>query len=61
MHKPTSVCRQEFKEKIADAINTSELPAFIIEDVLSLFLKEIESIAQKQYETDLAVWTEKKE
>ena len=52
MNKPITVVREEVKEKIAEIINTSGLPAFVIEPILSDFLIEVRNIAKYQYEHD---------
>lgn len=52
MNKPITVAREEVKAKIAEVINTSGLPAFIIEPILSDFLMEVRSVARQQYEYD---------
>ena len=52
MNKPITVAREETKAKIAEVINTSGLPAFIIEPILSDFLMEVKSVAKQQYEYD---------
>ena len=52
MNKPITVAREEVKEKIADVINNSGLPAFIIEPILSDFLIEVRNVAKQQYEYD---------
>lgn len=52
MNKPITVAREEVKEKIAEVINNSGLPAFIIEPILSDFLVEVRNVAKQQYEYD---------
>ena len=52
MNKPITVIREETKEKIADVINSSGLPAFIIEPILQEFLIETKNVAMRQYEHD---------
>ena len=52
MNKPITVVREEIKAKIADVINTSGLPAFIIEPILQDFLVEVRNVAKHQYEYD---------
>ena len=52
MNKPITVAREETKEKIAEVINTSGLPAFVIEPILNDFLIEVRNVAKYQYEHD---------
>lgn len=52
INKPTTVARQEFVDNLKILINSSELPAFIIEPILKDFLEEVKMIAKKQYELD---------
>ena len=52
MNKPITIIREEIKDKIAEVINTSGLPAFIIEPILSDFLIEVRNVAKHQYEYD---------
>lgn len=50
--KPITVVRAEFIEKLADTINNSMLPAFIIEPILKDMYLETKAMSQKQYEID---------
>lgn len=52
MDKPFSVICEEFKQELADLINNSGLPPFVIESVLQNYLSEISGIAKKQYQFD---------
>lgn len=52
MNKPITLIREEFKSKLANDINNSGLPAFIIEPILHDFLNEIRILCQRQYEMD---------
>ena len=54
MNKPITVVREETKQMIANVINDSGLPAFVIEPILQEFLTEIRYVAKKQYETEKA-------
>lgn len=54
MDKPVIVVREEVRLKIAEIINSSHLPAFIIEPILSEFLNETHIAAQNQYEIEKA-------
>lgn len=52
INKPTTIIRQEFIDNLKNLINSSELPAFVIEPILKDFLEEVKMIAKKQYELD---------
>jgi hypothetical protein len=54
MNKPSTIIYEEFKQDLANLINKSGLPAFIIEPVLRDYLIEIKTLAQKQYQADKA-------
>jgi hypothetical protein len=53
MNKPITIIREEVKQGIADIINNSGLPAFIIEPIIQEFLVEVRNVAKLQYERDL--------
>ena len=52
MNKPLSLIYEDFKQELADLINNSGLPAFIIESVLQNYLIETRTIVKKQYQVD---------
>lgn len=52
--KPSSVARVEFIDNIADVINNSELPAFVMEPILRDMYFEVQNAAKQQYESDKA-------
>lgn len=54
MNKPITVVREETKKNLADIINNSGLPAFIIEPILMEFLNETRIAAKRQYELEKA-------
>lgn len=54
MDKPITIVIEETKNKLAEVINTCGLPPFIIEPILSEFLKETQFAVRKQYELDKA-------
>lgn len=58
MQKPSTVLRQEFIENLAEMINASELPAFVIADVLKNTLTVTQELADRQYQIDKAKWEE---
>ena len=54
MNKPSTLVYEEFKQDLANLINNSGLPAFIIEPVLQNFLNETRMVMQRQYQADKA-------
>lgn len=58
MNKPISVVYEEFKDELANLINNSGLPAFVIEPVLQDYLNEIKIIKEKQYQMEKAQYEE---
>lgn len=53
MNKPSTIIYEEFKQNLANLINSSGLPAFVIEPVLQNYLNETRMIIQRQYQSDL--------
>lgn len=58
MSKPGTILYEEFKQSMADLINNSGLPIFIVEAVLQNYLNEARVIARNQYEADKAEYEE---
>ncbi len=54
MEKPITLIREDFIKSMARTINTSKLPAFVIEPILANLLDEVRAAAVKQYESDKA-------
>lgn len=52
MKKPVTLVIEETKIKLAEIINTSGLPPFVIEPMLNTFLQEAHVAAKRQYEID---------
>lgn len=52
MKKPITLVIEETKTKLAEIINTSGLPPFVIEPILSTFLQEAHAASKRQYEID---------
>ena len=52
MNKPITLVIEETKTKLSDIINTSGLPPFVIEPILSTFLQEAHAASKRQYEID---------
>ena len=61
MNKPLTIARQEFTQEIVDAINRTEIPMFVIADILKSALAEVNSMAQAQYEADVKAWQKAQE
>ena len=57
--KPISLIRKEFKDNLANLINTCNLPAFIIVPILDEFLIQMQTIEQQQYQMDVAAYHRK--
>lgn len=58
MSKPITIVYEEFRQDLADVINNSTLPAFIIANVLQSYLMETRAVARKQFEEDKLVYQE---
>ena len=52
MNKPITIVYEDFKQELANLINNSGLPAFIIENVLQSYLNETRNIVKAQYQFD---------
>ena len=52
MNKPVTLVIEETKTKLAEIINTSGLPPFVIEPMLNTFLQEAHIASKRQYEID---------
>lgn len=53
MEKPLTMRRAEFQQALAQAINESKLPAFVLSDCLALTLAEIQKLAEQQLKMDI--------
>lgn len=58
MQKPLVVARQDFVANIVKLINEAgtELPMFVIDDVLDDVRKQVQAEAQKQYQSAKEQW-----
>ena len=56
--KPITIVYEDFKQELADIINNSGLPPFIIESVLYSYLIETRSAAKQQYQLDKVKYAE---
>lgn len=52
MNKPATIVYEELKRDIAELINASSLPPFVLESLIKDFFIEISDVAKKQYEYD---------
>lgn len=52
MEKPITIKRAEFMQNMAQTINQSGLPAFVIADCMSVTLAEIKALADRQLKMD---------
>lgn len=52
--KPATLLQREFREKIVEAVNCSNLPAFVLVPILEQVLDEVKRIEEQQYEADKA-------
>lgn len=58
MRKPTTIARVEFIENLIQLINSSDLPAFVIEPILSSVLLDVRKDMDIQYKRDLQAYNE---
>jgi hypothetical protein len=58
MNKPITVVYEDLKQKLANLINDSGLPAFIVESILRDYLNEVRIIVERQYKIDKAQYEE---
>lgn len=54
INKPMSMAKEDFTKAIVGAINTSELPLFVIESILKELLMEVSVVAKQQAEAEKA-------
>lgn len=52
MEKPLTIKRAEFTQKLAQVINESELPAFVIYDILKPISAQLLELANDQFLKD---------
>lgn len=52
MNKPITVVYEDFKYALANLINNSGLPAFMIEPILQSYLNETRIAIERQYKFD---------
>ena len=61
MNKPFTVKRQEFINGLAELINSSELPPFVIEPILKEFHGYAVNAHEEQYRQEMAQWEKAQE
>ena len=59
--KPTSISCAEFTNSLTELINSSRLPAFIIELAMRDVLHNVSAVAKRQLEQDVAEFNKSKE
>ena len=52
INKPITIVKEEVVNEIANVINSSMLPAFVLENILRDMYLEVKAMAQRQYEID---------
>lgn len=50
--KPSSVAREDFINNMVEIINSSELPAFVMEPIMKDLYLEVQAAMKSQYERD---------
>lgn len=58
IEKPITVAYEETSFKLANIINESGLPAFVVEAILTNIIKEVQTIRIEQYKKDKAAYDE---
>ena len=56
--KPITMVIAEFKSALSEMINSSELPAFVLEPIFKEMLSQIRIAEQKQLENDIKLYNE---
>lgn len=56
MEKPLTIKRAEFSQKLAQVINESELPAFVLSDILERVTDQLNKLANEQFMQDKQVY-----
>ena len=58
MEKPLTIKRAEFTQNMAQVINESKLPAFVVCDILKQITAQMQELANAQYQRDLQAYEE---
>lgn len=61
INKPITIVRAEFISNLVNLINKSTLPPFVMEPILKEVYSEVKTLAQKQYEMDVAKYEQAKQ
>lgn len=61
MNKPVTVVREELRQTITNAVNDSNLPAFVVADMFEKFLGELRQLEQRQYAMDFKKYNDESE
>lgn len=56
MKKPLTIARKEYIDSIINATNASNLPAFVIVEVLEKMISEMKKMASTELKRDEALW-----
>lgn len=56
MQKPITVARHDYMQSVVDATNNSNLPAFVIVEVLEGILREVRPMMDTELKRDTATW-----
>ena len=58
MNKPISMIKEEFENKLIEAVNSCELPACIIEAIIKSVYLEVKDLSKKSAEIERAKYNE---
>ncbi len=61
MDKPVTIIREELRQAITQAVNDSNLPAFVVADMFEKFLAELKQLERQQYQSDLEAYNQSQE
>ena len=61
MTKPLTVARQEFVNRIDQAVRESGLPAFVIGEVMDAYARNASEAARQQLINDTRIWEQEQE
>lgn len=59
--KTILMIREEFSQKLAELINESGLPLFIVEPLLANAASQVSNLVRQQYEQELAAYNKAQE
>ena len=61
MTKPLTVARQEFINRIDQAVRESGLPAFVIGEVMDVYARNASKAARQQLANDTRIWEQEQQ